>query len=105
MARSRSSWAHSRSRKAASPADICMLALASSHTSPAIQTNGAPTANLKRLQLDVVYRVQLQRTQSGNWHQLYGRINQQRPAALKQLTNQTPVAAAGPLFEPNPNEH
>jgi hypothetical protein len=32
--------------KAASPADICMLALASSHTSPAIQTNGAPTANL-----------------------------------------------------------
>jgi hypothetical protein len=32
--------------KAASPADICMLALASSHTSPAIHTNGAPTANL-----------------------------------------------------------
>src|SRR5690348_9652531 len=32
--------------KAASPADICLLALASSHTSPAIQTNGAPTANL-----------------------------------------------------------
>jgi len=32
--------------KAASPADICVLALASSHTSPAIQTNGAPTANL-----------------------------------------------------------
>jgi Flp pilus assembly protein TadG len=32
--------------KAASPADICLLALASSHTSPAIHTNGAPTANL-----------------------------------------------------------
>lgn len=32
--------------KAGSPADICLLALASSGTSPAIQTNGAPTANL-----------------------------------------------------------
>jgi Putative Flp pilus-assembly TadE/G-like len=32
--------------KAGSPADICLLALAGSHTSPAIQTNGAPTANM-----------------------------------------------------------
>jgi Flp pilus assembly protein TadG len=32
--------------KAASPADICILALASSGTNPAIQTNGAPTANM-----------------------------------------------------------
>src|SRR6516164_4975934 len=32
--------------KAGSPADICLLALASSGTSPAIQTNGAPTANM-----------------------------------------------------------
>jgi Putative Flp pilus-assembly TadE/G-like len=32
--------------KAASPAEICMLALAGSGTNPAIQTNGAPTANM-----------------------------------------------------------
>jgi Flp pilus assembly protein TadG len=32
--------------KPSSPADICVLALAGSGTNPAIQTNGAPTANL-----------------------------------------------------------
>lgn len=32
--------------KAGSPADICLLALASSGTTPAIHTNGAPTANM-----------------------------------------------------------
>jgi hypothetical protein len=32
--------------KAASPAEICMLALANSGTNPAIHTNGAPTANM-----------------------------------------------------------
>jgi hypothetical protein len=32
--------------KAASPAEICMLALAKSGTNPAIHTNGAPTANM-----------------------------------------------------------
>jgi hypothetical protein len=32
--------------KAGSPADICLLALANSGTNPAIQTNGAPTANM-----------------------------------------------------------
>ena len=32
--------------KAGSPADICLLALAGSGTSPALQTNGAPTANM-----------------------------------------------------------
>jgi uncharacterized membrane protein len=32
--------------KASSPADVCLLALASSGTSPAINTNGAPTANM-----------------------------------------------------------
>ena len=32
--------------KAGSPADICLLALAGSGTNPAIQTNGAPTANM-----------------------------------------------------------
>ena len=32
--------------KAGSPADICLLALASSGTTPALQTNGAPTANM-----------------------------------------------------------
>jgi Flp pilus assembly protein TadG len=32
--------------KPSSPADICVLALAGSATNPAIQTNGAPTANL-----------------------------------------------------------
>ena len=32
--------------KAASPADICLLALAGSGTTPALQTNGAPTGNM-----------------------------------------------------------
>ena len=32
--------------KAGSPADICLLALANSGTSPALQTNGSPTANM-----------------------------------------------------------